>query len=173
MTEEEFLRLPDDGRKYELVDGVPKTVPTSWKHDIIASQLLLRLMLSAGATGYFSTGQAGFRMKVGNIRCPDISFTRKSRLPNGVPGEGFGAQSPDLCIEVISPSEDVADMQLKVGEYFASGATLVWQLIPEEEIVHVFTSPTEFQTLAADDTLEAGDLIPDFSMRVGDLFILE
>ncbi|MBV9850359.1 MAG: Uma2 family endonuclease [Armatimonadetes bacterium] len=35
MTEEEFLCLPDDGRKWELVNGEAKEVPTSYEHDII------------------------------------------------------------------------------------------------------------------------------------------
>lgn len=37
MTEEEFMRLPDDGRKYELVDGEAKPVP---EDEIEAGELL-------------------------------------------------------------------------------------------------------------------------------------
>jgi len=37
MTEEDFLRLPDDGRKWELVDGEAKEVPSGHEHDAILS----------------------------------------------------------------------------------------------------------------------------------------
>jgi hypothetical protein len=32
VTEDEFMRLTDDGRKYELVDGEPKEAPTNSEH---------------------------------------------------------------------------------------------------------------------------------------------
>jgi hypothetical protein len=35
LTEAEFMRLPDDGRKYELVDGEAKEAPTSFLHGVI------------------------------------------------------------------------------------------------------------------------------------------
>lgn len=54
------------------------------------------------------------RMTSGNIRCPDVSFTLKSHLPEGKPGKGFGDEAPDLCIEILSPTEDLADMERKL-----------------------------------------------------------
>ena len=60
MTEEEFLHLPDDGRKYELVDGEPKAVPTSWEHDLIGGNIYSAIRPAAQGLGYMSTGQAGF-----------------------------------------------------------------------------------------------------------------
>jgi hypothetical protein len=41
LTEAEFMRLPDDGRKYELVDGEAKEVPTSFLHDVIGMRLAI------------------------------------------------------------------------------------------------------------------------------------
>ena len=40
----------------------------------------------------------------------------------------------------------------------------------ERQVVFVFTSPTEVQTLGADGILDAGGLLPVFSCRVQDLF---
>ena len=47
MTEEEFMRMPDDGRKYELVDGEIREVPASVRHDEIAREP----RLDSGAAG--------------------------------------------------------------------------------------------------------------------------
>lgn len=41
VTEEEFMRLPQDG-KYELVDGEVRKVPANHIHDIIGARLILR-----------------------------------------------------------------------------------------------------------------------------------
>lgn len=177
MTEDEFMRLPKDGfkefHKFELVDGRLKEVPTRSSHDQIRFRLLMRLGPFMLGQGGVSTGQAGFRMGDGNIRVPDISFTRKARLPGGRVPDAFGDVAPDLCVEMISPSEERADMARKVREHFEAGAEQVWHVFPERQQVVVFTAPAASRTLDADDTLTAGDILPGFSCRVGDLFILE
>ena len=172
MTEEEFIRLPDTGNKWELVDGEPKEVPASWEHDAIG-MLIGHLIYEAGRKiGFVAGSQAGFRMLNTNIRCPDVSVTRRERAPEG-PGKGFWGESPDLCIEVISPSEDRADMARKVREYFASGAQVVWHVFPDEKSVRVFTSPDDSRLLTADDEIDEPDLLPGFRAKVSELFQID
>jgi len=173
ITEEELLRLPKDGRKWELVDGRLTEVPTEWEHDAIGINLIGLLLPHARGLGFMSSGQAGFRMTSGNVRAPDVSYTRKGRIPGGKPSNSFGSVAPDLCVEIISPSEKQGAMTRKVREYFDAGAEQVWHLFPEEQQVIVFTSPTETRTLDADDTLAAEGILPGFSCRVGDLFVLD
>ncbi len=173
MTEAEFLRLPDNGRKYELVDGEAKEVPTGVRHDVIGAHLIVLLAPHARGRGYVASSQAGFRMASRNIRCPDVSFTRKERFPDGLPPDGFGDGAPDLCIEIISPSEERADMERKVYEYFDTGAQQVWHLFPETETARVFTSPATFTDYIATDELDGGTLLPGFRCRVSELFALE
>jgi Uma2 family endonuclease len=170
MTEEEFLRLPDDGRKYELIDGEIREVLATFEHDTIGANIIARLMPAARGKGVLASSQAGFRMTGGNIRCPDVSFTRKSRLPDGKPNKGFGDAAPDLCVEIISPSEDRKDMQRKIQEYFDAGAEQVWLLFPETREAIVYTSPTESKALAPEDEIDAADILPGFRCAVGDLF---
>ncbi len=172
LTEEEFLSLPSDGRKCELVDGEAKEVPTGHRHDVIAMRLVTRLGLSAEKRGYVAGSQAGFRMVSGNVRCPDVAFTLKERLQEGKPSVGFEDFAPDLAVEVVSPSEDEADLLRKVGEYFASGSQMVWLLFPEKRVVKVFTAPFEMTTLGENDELTGGSLLPEFRVRVGELFDL-
>ena len=173
MTEEEFLRLPDDGRKWELVNGEAKEVPTSYEHDIIGATAIALLRPFARGIGFIAGSQAGFRMANGNVRSPDVSFMRKSRLTDGKPSKGFQSGAPDLCVEIISPSEEPAEMRRKVAEYFASCAKQVWHLFPEAQQVIVYTSRLDSQTYEADDELSADDLLPGFRSRTSDLFALE
>lgn len=112
-------------------------------------------------------------MMTGNIRCPDVSFTLKERLPEGKPSEGFEDFAPDLAIEIISPNEDKADLLRKIGEYFASGAKQVWLLFPETQTVKVYTDPFEMRTLHAEDDIDGGTLLPSFRCKVRELFEIE
>ena len=173
ITEDELMRLPKDGRKWELVDGRLTEVPTEWEHDLLGVNFIGLLLPFTRGRGFMSSGQAGFRMDGGNVRAPDVSYTRKERIPGGKPPRSFGVVAPDLCIEIISSSEKQADMIRKVRDYFASGAEQVWHVFPEAQQVRVFTTPTEAQTFSADDILDAGNILPGFSCRVSDIFLME
>ena len=170
LTEAEFMRLPDDGRKYELVDGEAKEVPTSLKHDVIGMRLAFSLMPHLSDKAYFTGAQAGYRMASGNIRVPDVGVILKQSLPDGKLPDGFGDRAPDLAIEIVSPSEDMPDLLRKVGEYFESGAQEVWLLFPERKQVYRYRADLTVEVLNEDDILHGAPLLPEFAVRVGDLF---
>ncbi len=173
ITEGELMRLPRDGRKWEMEDGRLTEVPTQFGHDEIGFNIILLIGPHTRGRGVGTTGQDGFRMANGNVRAPDVSFTRTERIPGGRPNSGFGSVAPDLCVEIISPSERLSDIASKLRDYFDSGASLVWHVFPETRSVRVWTSPTEARALNAEDVLDAGSLLPGFSCRVSQLFNLE
>ena len=173
ITEDELMRLPKDGRKWEMEDGRLTEVPTNIKHEEIIFNLAVLLAPFKRGHGIVTLGQGGFRMKDGNVRAPDVSYTLKERFPGGNAPEGFGDLAPDLCVEIISPSERKAGIMRKVREYFSTGAVQVWHVFPERQEVIVFTSPTDTQTLGTDGILDAGGLLPGFSCLVRDLFETE
>ena len=173
-TESELLELPDDGFLYELEDGILTGKPAGslWEANIAVNAIGLLAPYSRGK-GIITCGKAGFRMTNGSIRVPSLSFTRKERFPGGKAPNDFGDLAPDLCVEIISPSERPGRMRRKVREYFDGGAVQVWHVFPERQEVIVFTSPTETQTLSVEDVLDAGGILPGFSCRVSDLLEIE
>lgn len=173
VSEEEFLRWPEDGYKYELVEGEVKAVsPVYLEHDELVAYLIALLRPFTRGKGRLYASSAGFRMAAGNIRSPDVSFMRKERLPGGRSPRSFGTGAPDLCIEIISASEDRQEMQRKVEEYFASGAQQVWQLYPDSQRLLLFTSSTDLVVFEAGDEVSGGDLLPGFQCKVAELFDL-
>jgi len=78
-TEADLLCLPDDGRKYELVNGRLVEVPTGARHSRISVEVGARLYAArpSGTTMFASC--TGFRMAQGNIRSPDASLMRTAR----------------------------------------------------------------------------------------------
>jgi Uma2 family endonuclease len=170
MTEDEFMRLPDDGRKFELVDGEARQVTTKQRHEFIIGWLISLMMPFARGRGALLAGGAGFRMTNGNIRCPDVSFIRREDLPGGQVPDSLGESAPELCIEVISASEDMRDAGRKVGEYFASGARQVWHMFPDKQTLTVFDSPTETRQYGPEDEITLPEILPGFRARVTELF---
>ncbi|MDW8106850.1 MAG: Uma2 family endonuclease [Armatimonadota bacterium] len=169
-TEQDLLQLPDDGRKYELVNGRLQVVPTGAKHGWIGLKLAGKVYAVLPDTMRAFDSSTGFRMASGNIRSPDLSVMSVSRLPAGEVPTGFADGAPDLAIEIVSPSESLSDLLQKVGEYFESGAREVWLLFPERKQVYRLRAPLEIEVLNENDVLTGGELLPEFKVRVGELF---
>ncbi len=78
--------------------------------------------------------------------------------------------APDIAVEVLSHGNTLGEMQRKLGEFFSAGVRLVWLVDPNKRSVTVNTSPEDSSVLQDTDTLNAGDVLPGFSMRLSTLF---
>jgi Uma2 family endonuclease len=78
--------------------------------------------------------------------------------------------APDLCVEVLSPSNRMARIREKLAEYFQRGVRMVWIADPEDRTVAVYRSPEEGRILHETATLTGEDVLPGFSCQVADLF---
>jgi Uma2 family endonuclease len=170
-TEEDLLRTPRDGRKYELVDGQIRMSPAGSRHGRVCMRLGARLhvFVEERHFGYVFESSTGFRLPGGNVRVPDVSFVAMGRFPGDRPPVGFPDLAPDLAIEVLSPDDRSRDVLDKVGEYLQAGVRLVWVLDPERCTAAVHRSLTEVRRLGPDDSLDGEDVVPDFQCRLADV----
>ncbi|MFQ5637678.1 MAG: Uma2 family endonuclease [bacterium] len=172
ITDEELLQLPDDGHKYEYVEGELKVSPAGMFHERIGANLIIALgsfVKLSGLGGVYSSS-AGYRMNSGNLLSPDVSYVRKTRLPGGKHPEGFGHFAPDLAVEILPPSDSLAALQTKINEYFENGSEQVWVFDPRKRMATVYSSLTDYEVLNENDILRGGDLLPGFSCALKDLF---
>ena len=174
-TDEEFMALSRDGKRYELVNGELIEMGNSGaKHGYVAVILSAALFncVSTQKLGVLMDSSTAFKMKNGNRRSPDISFVTKERLQglDELP-DGFLEGAPDLAIEILSPGNTVEEMHAKLVEYFKNGARLVWIVHPQERYILVYHSATEpDRLLKSIDSLDGEDVVPGFSLPVADLF---
>ncbi len=170
-TEAQIMRLPDVPGKYELVEGELVVVAAGREHEDVISNVSLALgnFVKKHKLGRVYTSGIGYWMDNGNLRCPDVSFVAKKHLDDMTRDpKGFLHGSPDLAIEVLSPSNRIRAMKKKAIEYFESGSRLVWFVVPDDRTVTVL-SPDGVETTVT-DTLTGEDVIPGFSLDVTELF---
>lgn len=172
MSDEELMQLPDDGHKYEYVDGELKVSPAGILHEIIGVKLIYKLyeFVKKHKLGYVCGSSAGYRMKSGNTRSPDVSFINKSKLPEGKSPEGFAHFAPNLAVEILSPSDSLKGVQEKIKEYFDNGSELVWIINPKKRTAKDYRSLNNYEILHENDKLTGGDVLPGFSCDLKDLF---
>jgi Uma2 family endonuclease len=114
---------------------------------------------------------AMFRMSGGNTRMPDIAFISWERLPaDGLPDDPITAIPPDFAVEILSPSNTQAEINLKISEYLASGARLVWIIDPTTQSGEMLTSPGTSIPVPAGGNLVGDPVLPGFVLPLLDLF---
>lgn len=174
-TDAEFMALPDDGNRYELVKGELINLGNSGAlHGYIAIILSAALfaLVTSRKLGVLLDSSTAFTMKNGNKRSPDIAFFAKERLQGleELP-TGFLEGGPDLVVEILSPGNTVAEIEDKIVEYFANGTRLLWVISPGQHYVLVYRSGYEPQRLlTSGDFLEGEEVVPGFTFPVADLF---
>ena len=76
---------------------------------------------------------------------------------------------PRLALEIQSPSNTLDDIRNKIRYLFAAGTKTIWIVHADTQIVEVATR-FESEFLNIEDTLVGGDLLPDFSLPVREIF---
>lgn len=174
LTIEEFERLPDDDTRCELVRGrVVREPPAGFEHGRLANRILYLLtrFVEEHGGGEIVASETGFVLfdDPPTVRAPDAAFVAAGRVPSPAPA-GFGRLAPDLAVEVISPSNTLAELHAKVTDYLDAGTRLVWALDPGTRTITVYRSRKEIRLLAGGDELDGEDVLPGFRVRSSKIF---
>ena len=176
LTADEFLRHPAAEGASELVNGeIVYTSPAGAVHHLIGGALFARLWAHVEAHGLGDAfmDNVGYYLPIpgrtrDTVRAPDVSFVAAGRLTS-IP-RGFLRLAPDLAVEVLSPENTAADMDARMADYFAAGTRRLWVIDPDRRTVAVHAPDAPARWLGADDTLDAGDVVPGFAVAVAALF---
>lgn len=173
-TDEEFMALSKDGHRYEVVNGELIDMGNSgMEHGYVACILVAALttVVRQNKLGAVCDSSTAFTLKNGNKRSPDVSFVAKERL-KGLkrPPRGFFQGSPDLAVEILSPSNTIEEIHDKIVEYFENDTRLVWVIHPDEKYVLVYHTPEPDRFLRPQDQLDGEAIVPGFSVAVAELF---
>lgn len=167
-TEADALRISDTELLCELINGtlVEKAAgnPESFLNALLSSRLME--FVRSDRLGLLLGPDGPYRMKGGNIRMPDISFTLRNRITSPLPN--IADWCPDLCIDFFKLDNTRAELDLKRRDYFASGCRLVWEIDRQRKLVTVYTSIVDPGTQT--DTLDGGAVLPGFALPLAQLF---
>jgi Uma2 family endonuclease len=148
--------------------------PSSQKNTVIAMRIghYMNAYIIPRDLGYVTGPDGGFTLDENNARQPDVAFISKERHPI-LDGVEFPV-APDLAVEVISPSESSNEVLKKVQAYISAGTRLVWTAYADEEMVYVWRPAPDgslnVQAVGINGTLDGGDVLPGFTLKVRDVF---
>ena len=165
---EDLLRLPDDGYRNELFEGVLVREMTSPGHGAICQRLGGELYVYAKTTGFlnrivqnalFDLTQPGAAKRTG--LAPDVAILRPDAP---LPWDAVPHEPPMLAVGVVSDSQTLAELAVKAQLYRQAGVDEVWVVDHKSRIVEVWNA---WATTALDDTQTlTSALLPGFSIAV-------
>ena len=177
MSAEELLQMPDDGFRYELIEGELRRIsPAGDEHGRVGIALLVPLgsYVMKNKLGALYLAETGFLIKTkpDTVRAPDIAFVRMERIRKEPKVKSYRHGAPDLAVEVVSPGDRVNQIDQKVTEWLKAGASMVWIINPKPKTITVYRSLTDIITLTEKDTLEGGEVVPGFQIPVAEIFAI-
>lgn len=175
MTADDLWRLPSDGQRHELVRGELRTMaPAGGGHGAVAMRLGSRLCVHVERErlGVVLAAETGFfiQRNPDTVRAPDVAFIAQDRIPAGGVPVKFIPFAPDLAVEVVSPGDTLVEVEEKVQDWLDAGTKLVWVVNSKRRTVTIHRASADLRVLRENDSLNGEDVVPGFSMRVGELF---
>lgn len=181
ITAEDAHELEARGISREIVNGQwvelgKETVAAGKQHGKIGAKMVAQFVhfLEGKNLGEVYQDNVGYVLEgtsdhIELMLIPDLSFVSVGRVVSENPND-FYYPAPDITIEIISPSERVADIRKKVKSYLQYGTQQVWLVYPDtQEVVVNFADGTS-KTYSENTPLPAGHLLPDFVLDTSKIF---
>jgi len=137
-TEEDLVGLPDDGQRYELLEGaLLVNPPAGGRHQRISLRLAGRLDADAPA-GLVAVEALGVRIPGGSVLVPDVLVAERQAVLGNDSGV-LDASVVHLVVEIVSPGSRTQDRLTKPALYAEAGIGSFWRVEPDDgPAVHVY-----------------------------------
>ncbi len=174
-TYDDYAALPEDGHRYEIVNGVLVMAPApSPEHQEIVLEIASYLRTHVKLAGLGRVFPAPVDVDLGskNVFQPDVVVVLNAHLDRVAAKKIVGA--PDLVVEVVSPGSGVMDRIAKYAVYARAGIPEYWIVNPLRETIEVFVlEDGEYHSLGVfqrQDMLPSR-VVPGLPVRVGQFFV--
>ena len=139
VTVEEYQLLPENGPRYQLIEGdlYMAPAPNRYHQDISRNlEYILLDYLDEHPIGKLYHAPFDVYLDQHNVFQPDILFVSNSRLDILTDAGASGA--PDFVVEILSPKTAKLDRVNKLRVYAHSGVRELWIIAPEPRTIEVY-----------------------------------
>jgi Uma2 family endonuclease len=176
LTYEDYVLIPEDGRRHEILDGEHYVTASPFiRHQDAAANLYFALSFfnRTHRLGKILLAPTDVILSPHDVVVPDLIFVSNERL--GIVGEKNVQGAPDLVVEVLSKGTRQRDESLKLHLYERHEVGEYWMLDPDLRTAKVFRRAGERLRLAASLAAEAADvlstpLLPGLAVPLREIF---
>jgi Uma2 family endonuclease len=174
LTYEDYCALPDDGKRYEIIDGDLLATPSPvTKHQRASINLvfLIESYLRSRPLGELFAAPFDVLLDSHTIVVPDLVYVRNENRNVLTDKNIQGA--PDLVIEILSPSTARVDRVLKLRKFADRGVAHYWIVDPAAETLEALEwAEGSYRVVFASDIKGVFEpsLFPGLRIPIRDLF---
>jgi Uma2 family endonuclease len=164
LTYEDYVQLPNDGKRYEILEGELSVTPApNTKHQIASVNLtvLLSNHTRDKDMGRILYAPIDLILEPTSVLQPDLLFVSKAR--QHIITERAVEGVPDLVVEILSPATARIDRVTKAQIYARHKVPAYWIVDPEQESVEIYLLSADGYRIATTLQGEAPASAPPFT----------
>lgn len=167
----------NEDKRFELIEGdIVEMVPPGLLHGRLAARVAryLDAFVEENDLGAV-TSESGYQPpdSRSTVLGPDVAFIHAERLEQPT-SERWVPVMPDLAVEIISPSNTMAQIRRKSEIYLQNGTQLVWIVIPDKQGVEVCrlnaNGDIQSEFIGAEGSITGEPVLPGFRLELSALF---
>ena len=163
LTYEDYAALPDDGRRYEIHEGLLSVTPApGTHHQRVSAKLyvLLHQHVEARSLGEVLYAPVDVILSATTVVQPDLLFVDTARTA-AVSARGIEGP-PSLVVEIISPSTPTIDRRTKLQLYARHRVPYYWIVDPDARAIDGYELADDVYRLALRASGTAPVTLPPF-----------
>ena len=113
----------------------------------------------------------GFKLSNGAVRSPDVSWVGNSKWNSLTKQQRrkFAPIDPDFVLELMSPTDDLDELDNKMKEYMDCEVRLGWLINPDDRQVEIYRQGKEKEILDNPQTLSGEDVMPNLIVDLSEI----
>ena len=162
----EFELWLEDGDEGEVIITGPAGGKSS--EDTFEVNVDIGIWVRLADIGKGRDSQGGYDPPLGRRWIPDASWLSDETLAKLTESQMRGAYwpvAPDFVVEVVSPSQDLADQQGKMRNWIAAEVRLGMLISPDDELVELYWADGEVEAFDRPDAVSCDPVMPGFTLR--------
>jgi Uma2 family endonuclease len=126
----------------------------------------------ADGRGVAFSSNAGFNLPDGSTLSPDAGWIASSRLETLTEQqrERYLPFAPEFVVEILSPSDSLAELDAKMTQWIANGALLGWRIDPYGETIAIYASERAPVVLERPEFVEGAGPIAGFRLKMAQVW---
>jgi len=174
LTYDDYVLLPNDLNRYEILEGELSVTPApSTKHQTISGNLFILLAqhINDRDLGKIFHAPIDLILESTSVLQPDLLFVSKAR--QHIVTDRAIEGTPDLVIEILSPTTSRTDRVTKAQIYARHSVPAYWIVDPEQETIEIYLLNVDSYRLAANlqgETLSAAPPFDELKIATKSIF---
>jgi Uma2 family endonuclease len=178
LTEKQFEALCQNNldlkfelsSKGELIIVPPTSLESGWKNTKLTTRT--DIWSEKDTNGIVFDSSTMFTLPNGAKRSPDVSWMSKEKWESVSKSERrkFSRVVPEFVIELLSPTDTLAETQEKMLEYIDNGVKLGWLIDTDNKQVHIYRANGEVEVLNNPNIVSGEDVLVGFELNVQEIF---